>query len=618
MCGIYGTTIHYKDYQIKTKLERTQFRGPDEMGYKSYKFNGNHVTFGHNRLSIIDLDPRSNQPFNYLDKVHIAFNGEIYNFQELRKKLSLKGYVFNTTSDTEVICAAYLEYGKKCLDHLNGMFAFVIYDINEQQFFGARDRLGQKPFYYYLNGKEFEFSSQISSIQLFNEKRLTISTNAIHDYLSWGAVPDPNSIFNEVKKLRAGHYFTYNLETGKFIEEEYWDIDYKDKNKFTGTYSEAQSELEDLLKDAVKMRLFADVPVGVFLSGGVDSSLIAALATKSTNEKIKTFSVKFNEKGFDESIYAKKVADHLNTNHHIIECNYKEGMDLIDNFHHYYDEPFNDSSAIPSMLLAKHTKKHVTVALSGDAGDESFIGYHRYNWVRYMNSIYKMPKPLRLLASKTLNIMPHYKLKVIGSVIKNKSVNDAYLGTLYHPESNWFEFQQTNNSDFEELKYLYHDNKNVFERVSDFDLKTYLNWDINTKVDRATMAYSLEARAPFLDYRIVEFGRSLPTHFKFQNKNQKRILKDVLYKHVPKEIFDRPKAGFTMPFKEWFKKDLKDYVLTELSFDNLSDIPGIKPKEVQKMINQHMDGSWNRTGLIWSLIILRQWLKNNGEGFSIK
>ena len=618
MCGIYGTTIKYTNNQIKSKLERTAFRGPDKMDWKSYNYNDNHVTFGHNRLSIIDLDPRSNQPFKYLDKINIVFNGEIYNFQELKKKLSQKGYVFNTTSDTEVICAAYLEFGKNCLEYLNGMFAFVIYDITKQQFFGARDRLGQKPFYYYLNGKEFEFSSQISSIQLFNENRLTISSNSIQKYLSWGTIPDTNSIFNEIKKLQAGHYFTYNLNTGEFKNEEYWDIDYLGKNKFEGTYDEATLELENIAKDAVKMRLFADVPVGIFLSGGVDSSLIAALATKSTNEKIKTFSVKFNEKGFDESIYAKQVADHLDTDHHIIECNYNEGIDLIDNFHHFYDEPFSDSSAIPSMLLAKYTKKHVTVALSGDAGDESFIGYHRYNWVKYMNAIYRMPKPLRLLAAKTLNAMPNYKLKVIGGVIQNKNVNDAYLGTLYSPKSNWFEFEQTNDLDFEELKYLYHENKNVFERVSDFDLKTYLNWDINTKVDRATMAYSLEARAPLLDYRIVEFARSLPTHFKFQNKNQKRILKDVLYKHVPKEIFDRPKAGFTMPFKEWFKTDLKDYVLTELSLENLGEIPGIKPNEVMKMINQHMDGTWNRYGLIWQLIILRQWLKNNGQGFSIK
>ncbi len=619
MCGIYGTTIKYTDNQIKLKLARTEFRGPDKMGWESYNHSSkNNVTFGHNRLSIIDIDPRSNQPFNYVDKIKIVFNGEIYNFNELRKSLSKKGHIFNTTSDTEVICAAYLEYGKNCLDYLNGMFAFVIYDVDNQKFFGARDRLGQKPFYYYLNGMDFEFSSQISSIQLFNEDKLTISTESIHKYLSWGTIPDTSSIFNEIKKLQAGHFFTFDLLSGEFDNEAYWDIDYMGKSKFEGSYNDAKVELENILKDSVKMRLFADVPVGVFLSGGVDSSVIAALATKSTNEKIKTFSVKFNEKGFDESLYAQKVAKHLNTDHHIIECNYDEGMELIDNFYHYYDEPFSDSSAIPSMLLAKHTKKHVTVALSGDAGDENFIGYHRYNWVQYMNKIYNLPKPLRFLASKTLNMMPNYKLKIIGNVIKSKNVNDAYLSTLYNPNSDWFEFDNDRVTQFDELKYLYHENKNIFERVSDFDLKTYLNWDINTKVDRATMAYSLEARAPLLDYRVVEFARSLPTNFKFKNKNQKRILKDVLYKHVPKEIFDRPKSGFTMPFKEWFKTDLKDYVLAELSIENLSEIPGIKPKEVIKKINQHMDGSWNNYALIWKLIILRQWLKNNGKSFSIK
>lgn len=616
MCGIYGTTIKYSDHQIKSKLERTSFRGPDKMDWKSYNHNDTTVSFGHNRLSIIDLDPRSNQPLSYQEKVKIVFNGEIYNFQELKKSLSQKGYVFNTTSDTEVICALYLEYGKDCVSYLNGMFAFVIYDVEQHQFFGARDRLGQKPFYYYLNGKDFEFSSQISSIQLYNN-RLTISKRAIQKYLSWGTIPDTDSIFNEIKKLSAGHSFTYDLDTGKFKDEQYWDLDYLGKNKFKGSYKDAMQELEHITSDAVKTRLFADVPVGVFLSGGVDSSLIAALATKSTNEKIKTFSVKFNEKGFDESIYAKKVADHLKTDHHIIECNYSEGLDLIDNFYHYYDEPFSDSSAIPSMLLAKYTKKHVTVALSGDGGDESFIGYHRYNWVRHMNKIYKLPKPIRELAAKSLQALPHYKLKIIGNVIKHKNVNDAYLGTTYNPNSNWFEFDN-DITDFEELKYIYHDKKNVFERVSDFDLKTYLNWDINTKVDRGTMAFSLEARSPLLDHRVVEFSRALPTDFKYYKKNQKRILKDILYDHVPKQIFDRPKAGFTMPFKEWFKTDLKDYVLTELSPENLSDIPGVKPAEVTKMINQHMDGSWNRYSQIWQLIILRQWLKNNEQGFSIK
>src|SRR5690606_21194199 len=256
-----------------------------------------------------------------------------------------------------------------------------------------RDRLGKKPFYYYHNKMQFEFASQISSIQLFNN-RLSISKKAIINYLSWGVIPDNSSIFNEVRKLPAGHSFNYDLINGEFKSHQYWDIDYLGEKKFSGTYKEALTKLEFLTYKAVKDRLFADVPVGVFLSGGIDSSLVAAMATRTTSERIKTFSVKFNEKGFDESPYAQQVADHLKTDHHVIECNYSEGIDLIETFSQYYDEPFADSSAIPSMLLAKHTKNQVTVALSGDGGDESFIGYHRYNWVRYLKFIYSVPKPM--------------------------------------------------------------------------------------------------------------------------------------------------------------------------------------------------------------------------------
>ncbi|TBN06521.1 asparagine synthase (glutamine-hydrolyzing) [Hyunsoonleella flava] len=617
MCGIYGTTIRYELNQIKDKLKRTSFRGPDKMGFESYNYNDSNIIFGHNRLSIIDLDPRSNQPLSYQEHIKIVFNGEIYNFRELKTDLVQKGYTFNTTSDTEVICAAYLEYGEKCVNKLNGMFAFVIYDMKKQIFFGARDRLGQKPFYYFHDEKRFEFASQVSSIQLYH-KELSVSSKAIHKYLSWDYVPDTDSIFNEVKKLKAGHYFTFNLKSGSFVSNQYWDIDYKNVNKFQGSYNQAIEELEELATKAVKRRLFADVPVGVFLSGGIDSSLIAALATKTTNEKINTFSVKFNEKGFDESIYAKQVADHIKTNHHVIECNYNEGIDLIENFSHYYDEPFADPSAIPSMLLSKYTKQHVTVALSGDGGDESFIGYHRYNWVKYINNIYKAPKALRLFGATFLNSLPYYKFKMIADVIKNKSASDAYLSILYHPDSNLYENSFDDNYAFDELKYLFHNNKNIYERVSDFDIKTYLNMDINTKVDRATMAYSLEARAPLMDYTIVDFARSLPTNFKFQKNNQKRILKDVLYKHVPKEIFDRPKAGFTMPFKEWFKNDLKEFILDELNEKSLKLIPGINAGEVTKTINNHMDGTSNNYTIIWKILVLKQWINKNGSGFSIK
>lgn len=615
MCGIYGSTIKYNEQQVKAKLKRTAFRGPDKMGLQYYANGENHLIFGHNRLSIIDLDPRSDQPFNYLDLVHIVFNGEIYNFQSIKTELQSKGHQFKTKSDTEVICAAYLEYGKACLDKLHGMFAFVIFDVRKNELFGARDRLGKKPFYYCLKDQNLEFASQISSIQQYRSD-LTISSKAISYYYSWGNVPDPYSIFNEIKKLKAGHYFTFNLSSKIFKEDAYWDIDYEKKNNYKGTYEDAKIELDTLLRETVTGRLFADVPVGVFLSGGVDSSVVAAIATKCTSSKIKTFSVKFNEKGFDESAYAQQVADHLNTDHNVIECNYNEGLELIDNFCHYYDEPFADSSAIPSMLLAKHTRKHVTVALSGDGGDESFIGYTRYNWALKGGKYYDVPYPIRKLGGKFLELIPHYRLNIIAKAVQRKTTNHAYLSSMTGLNHSYAKTDYDNN-DVEELKYLFHKNSNFLERMSDFDLKTYLNWDINTKVDRATMAFSLEARAPLLDHQIVEFANKLPTEFKMKDGNQKRILKDVLYKYVPEAIFDRPKAGFTMPFADWFKHDLKDYVLSELDLTNLKNIPGIHPEKVHKLIAKHMNGSANSYPLIWKLIVLKQWLNNNGSQYPI-
>lgn len=614
MCGIYGITYsQYSSDQISEKLKRIDFRGPDLSAHKTIN---NRIVFGHNRLSIIDLDPRSNQPFSYEEKVHIVFNGEIFNFKLLKNELIKKGYKFYTESDTEVICAAYLEYGDQLPNKLNGMFAFVIYDASKNILFGARDRLGQKPFYYLKNVNGFEFASQISAIQKFNTQ-LTISSKSITQYFAWGVVPDPDTIFNEIKKLRAGHCFTLHLDTNNLNISQYWDINNERTKPFSGSYQEAKSTLKELIQDAVKIRLFADVPVGVFLSGGIDSSLIAALAQNTTDSQVKTFSVKFNEKGFDESTYAQKVANHLKTDHHVISCNYNEGLDLIDNFCHFYDEPFADSSAIPSMLLSKYTRKQVTVALSGDGGDEMFIGYQRYHWMKQVSGLYKTPKQLRKLTALLLNAIPHYKLKTIAKGLRFDDLNSLYLASVTGIDASWIQ------SDYDylnvsERSYLEHSNKNLYERMSDFDIKAYLNWDINTKVDRATMAYSLEGRSPLMDFRVVEFAQSLPTHFKYKGNNQKIILKDILFDHVPKTYFNRPKSGFTMPFSDWFRKELKDMVLTELNEDGLKQIPNIYIEDVQLRIKQHMDGTWNRYPLIWKLLVLKQWLNKNGAGFSIK
>jgi asparagine synthase (glutamine-hydrolysing) len=617
MCGIYGaSSLAYSEDQYNQKLERTQFRGPDYSGLKSISLSPNQcLTLGHNRLAIIDLEARSNQPFQYGAHLHIVFNGEIYNYREIKKDLIQRGYAFSTESDTEVICAAYLAHGEECVKFFNGMFAFVIYDEKKRVLFGARDRLGQKPLYYFHKGVQFEFSSQISSIALFHDG-LSISYESILNYLRWGYIPDPDSIYNEIKKLPAGSSFVFDLTSGKYSENSYWNLDKEGNHTFSGSYGEAKDVLGDLIHDAVTKRMIADVPLGIFLSGGVDSSLVAAMAAKNNAEKVKTFSVKFNEKGFDESDYALKVASHLGTEHHTIECNYNEGLGLIDDFHLYYDEPFADSSAIPSMLLSKYTRKHVTVALSGDGGDESFLGYHRYNWIRVAERFYKTPPFLRPLILSGLKNFPHYRTKVISKVLSSPNVEQAYLNMISSTDLSYID-TPSKNVEITYKDFLFHDGKNIYERASDFDLKTYLNGDINTKVDRASMAFSLEARSPFLDYRVVEFARSLPTEFKFKKNVQKRILKDLLYDYVPPQYFDRPKSGFTMPFKEWFRNDLREYVLDELSPNGLNSIPSIKVDEVSEMIQQHMDGSWNRYALIWKLLVLKQWLNKNADGREI-
>ncbi len=602
MCGIYGATIPYSDGVIREKMARINFRGPDYTGIERY----NQVVFAHNRLAIIDLDARSNQPFSYLH-LHIVFNGEIYNYKDIRKELEAKNYQFRTSSDTEVICAAYLEYGAECLKRFNGMYAFVIYDTLKNELFGARDRFGKKPFYYAHEHGTFEFASQPSQISI--DRDLSVDEDAISQYLIWGYVPEPQSIWQNVKQLPAANYFTYNLKSDKLKITEYWTLDYGWKNKFTGSYEEAKEALELIIADAVKIRMNADVPLGVFLSGGIDSSLVAALATKEIDH-VKTFSIKFNEKGFDESAYANQVAKHLGTDHHTIECNYDDGIQLIENFNRYYDEPFADSSAIPTMLLSKSTRAHVTVALSGDAGDEAFLGYHRYKWIKQVSGLFYAPHAVRKAFAGLINQSPSYRHKLIAMGISMEDVEKLYVKMFGNMENSWV--KQPDLAKYNPLMHiLTNPSKPLLERVSDFDIKTYLNGDINTKVDRASMAFSLESRSPLMDYRVIEFSRTLPTEFKYTGGNQKRILKDLLFEHVPAHMFDRPKAGFTMPFQNWFRNELKDYVMDNLSADNLKNIPGIHVKRTQEIINEHMTGKWNRYPQIWKLLVLSQWLIKN-------
>ena len=560
MCGIYGSTKIYNDSILLEKLNRINFRGPDNSQFVNFQ---NKIILGHNRLSIIDLDIRSNQPFSY-SQAHIVFNGEVYNYLEIKEELVGYGYIFNTTSDTEVICASYLKWGIDCLKKFNGMFSFVIYDEKKNILFGARDRLGKKPFYYLSGNNFFEFASQPSQLVINNN--LNNNDNAISQFLVWHYIPDPDTIYKEVKKLKAGHYFIYNLESNVLTINKFWDLDSINKIDYNLSYEDSKLELKTLLLDATSKRMISDVPIGVFLSGGIDSSLIAALAQSQSNIPIRTFCVKFDEKGFDESLYAEKIASHLGTEHTSIHCKYDEGISLIENFHHYFDEPFGDGSALPTMLLAKHTRKYVTVALSGDGGDEGYLGYTRYEWIRKFEIAQRAPIKLRKVLSIILTMLQSKRANSIGNVLRLESIDEIYKRIV--STTNLQFLLDTSMAEIHEYEDWLLSDKNLLERISDYDIKSYLNSDINTKVDRATMAFSLESRAPLMDYRVIDFSRTIPTDYKLQKGIKKRILKDILYEFVPKGLLERPKMGFGMPLKHWFRDQLKDYVYDNLTNQN--------------------------------------------------
>lgn len=601
MCGIYGTTGYYDDPTLVVKLGKMGFRGPDHSAFQRY----GAVTMGHNRLAIIDLDPRSNQPFIY-QQLMIVFNGEIYNYRSLREDLTKYGHRFTTDSDTEVIVAAYLQYGESCVQYFNGMFAFVIYDPKSRSLFGARDRLGKKPFYYRHAGNDFEFASQPGA--LVHNKTLTTDTEAIRKFFVWGYIPEPASAWCEIKKLPAGYAFHYDIDKCILKTKQYWDLPIEKAVPFQGDYQQAKSMLATLLTNAVGIRMHADVSLGIFLSGGIDSSLVAATAARHSG-KIKTFCVRFKDKSFDESSHAAMVASYLQTDHHSVDCDASEGITLIDTFGRYYDEPFADPSAIPSLLLSKYAKTLVTVALTGDGGDESFWGYTRYRWLSQANKLFKCPLVFRRLLSSIIHLSHNDRHRLIAEGIRIPEISTLYALMLGGLDYQWLDEPAAGLSvpsmDIWSAKGV-----SFLQKMAAFDIKTYLNGDINTKIDRATMAFGIEARSPLMDYRVVTFAQSLPVKYKFDGHEQKKILKDLLYESVPKAYFDRPKRGFAVPLKHWFRNELKDYVLDELSLSSLKNIPGIDAEKALSMIHEHLSGNCNRSLQIWKLLIFKQWQQN--------
>ncbi|MBC3758976.1 asparagine synthase (glutamine-hydrolyzing) [Hyunsoonleella sp. SJ7] len=594
MCGIYLTNIPFEEKEVKSKLDSISFRGPDYTGLSKV----NDVTLGHLRLAILDLDPRSNQPMVYKN-LHIVFNGEIYNYLDLKEELLGLGYTFKTESDTEVLLIGFYEWGKGLLERTNGMFAFSIYNEDTNEIFSARDRLGVKPFYYCFKDGKIEICSQIRPML----KGKKINEEAISIYLDCMFIPSPYTIADDIMKLPPGNFMTISLETGKLEIQEYWNL--KDVEVRDISYEDAMKELHDLLSDAVKIRLQSDVPIGSFLSGGIDSALVSALAAEASKEKINTFSIGFENPKFDESKIAEQYAEIIGSNHKTTICSANDILKLVPKLTEVYDEPFADSSALPSLLLNSVTKKHVTVALSGDGGDESFIGYNHFDSLVRNKSIIEIPFFIRKMVSqpfllKLFGMNSHRVKNALNTKTKNDFIENIFSrkGFLLNKKR----------QDYMKHYQGYKKWSNIFlQKAADLNIKLWLENDSNVKVDRASMAYSVEVRSPFLDYRVVEFARTLPMSFRYEKGRQKKILRDLLKEFIPEEVFNQPKRGFAVPIGEWMRNELKDEFLGALNDEFLEKVPNLNIQKFKRLLNEHMNGQDDHTANIWKLYVLSKW-----------
>ncbi|WP_242131024.1 asparagine synthase (glutamine-hydrolyzing) [Aestuariivivens marinum] len=597
MCGIYITNIPFKEGEVKNKLEKIKYRGPDNTGIEKI----NNIILGHLRLSILDLDERSNQPFSY-QNLHITFNGEIYNYLDIKKELVLLGYSFTTTSDTEVLIIGYKVWGKGVLDKINGMFAFSIYDSNTNKIFSARDRLGVKPFYYYWKEGQFEICSQMRPLI---SKTSQINEEAVQIYLDCRYVPSPYSIIKDIHKLKPGHWLEIDLEKGSYKTESYWDLQRVKTRKVS--YAKAKEELHDLLRDAVKIRLQSDVPIGSFLSGGIDSALVTSIANEVSETKINTFCIGFENPKYDESKIAKQFSEIIDTNHTETICKATDVLALIPKLIEVYDEPFADSSALPSLLLNSVTKQHVTVALSGDGGDESFLGYNHFAWLKKVRIFYKVPLVLRKIIGKTfLTRLIHKKGESIRTISNIKSIKGfipyIFIGfetLLKKRDISWLKH-------FSSFKHL---SNNMMQQAADLNIKLWLENDSNVKVDRASMAYSVEVRSPFLDYRIVEFARTLPVSYRLHKKVRKRLLRDILKEYIPENVFNQPKSGFSIPLGDWIRGELKEEFRNVLNDEFLDELPSFDKEKFKNQFNQHLEGKIDYATNIWKVYVLARWYR---------
>lgn len=622
MCGICGFVSRrtITQGQLKNMNDTMYHRGPNDSGEEIFaSSDGYQIGMAQRRLSILDLSMLGHQPMHSCDnRLVISYNGEIYNFLELREEL--KEYPFQSRCDTEVILAAYLKWGISCVDRFQGMFAISLYDREKEELYLIRDRIGKKPLYYWLDGDNLVFASELKPIMECPGFPKKIRKDVMKRYLYQQCVNEPDSIFENVNKVEPGQVIRF--KKGKLSKHKYWDIAkvyHAKRQEKVCSYEEAKEELKAILKDAVQKRMVADVPVGAFLSGGYDSSLVTAIAQEVSSEPVKTYSIGFNEERYNEAKYAKAVAKHLGTQHTELYIDEKAMFDMVESIPKYYDEPFADSSQIPSMLVAGLAAQDVTVVLSGDGGDEFFCGYNIYDNVA-------QAQKLDLLGRMTYGVCQFPPLKRLGlfeklpfrvQVVagnhdpgtKTQLGGRTYINVIDRmlPDSGVpFKFP---------VESRYHESNWQARRML-LDEETYLPGDILCKVDRASMKYSLEARCPILDVNVMEYSYRLPHSYKYSDGVKKRILKDIAYDYIPKELLDRPKVGFGVPLDKWMRGPLREALQDMCSEAFLREQGIFDAQYVHDFINTYLKtgdrgpaSGANYSKVAWSFFVFQQWYR---------
>jgi len=628
MCGIVGVwdkTGNTTKGCVQEMTATLAHRGPDDIG--DFHDVSAGVFLGHRRLSLIDLSPGGHQPM-HIDGCTITYNGEIYNYQDIREELAAEGVVCTSNSDTEVLLRAWILWGPAAVEKFRGMFAFVIWDANAQKLFICRDRVGVKPMYFYHRNNLFACASELKALLVHPSIKKEIDHEALPLFLQLGYVPAPYSIFKHIAKLEQGSYLVID-DSMNLTMHRYWRIDdyYKTAQKEVHREDDVLDTLEKKLKESFQLHMIADVPVGVFLSGGIDSSLVTALLKKSGHDNLKTFTIGFAENTHDESKYAKAVAKHLGTEHYELRCTAKEAKEIILKLPEMYDEPFADASAIPTYLLSKFAKGKVTAALSADGGDELFGGYTRYRSGQHIFTTFKkLPAGLGPLIA--LSVQGAMLLARLGLIHPNRVHKFRKAHLYYTHRHSIAESYATQNSYFSnsEIAKLLKQPQTTFlsdmynklfpaaithhiRKLQHIDFHTYLPDDILAKVDRATMAVSLEGREPLLDHRIIEYTATLPDSLMHKEAGNKYLLRQLLYRYIPRELVDRPKQGFGVPLNEWLKGDLAWLLEKYLDKEALEKQDIFNYESVEKERQDFLRGAqpYNR---IWNIIIFQMWYNN--------